>query len=298
MQAALLPDRGVVKVSGDDARRFLNGLITNDMDKVAPGRARFAALLTPQGKIVADFMVVEAEAEDGGGFFLDCPKALAGTIVEKLNFYKLRAKLLIEDLSPALGVMAFWEGAALSEDGLSFPDPRLAAMGTRSILPPEIAADAATALGATLVDADAYEARRIALGVPRGGMDFAYMDTFPHEADMDQLEGVDFNKGCYVGQEVVSRVEHRASARSRIVPVAFEEFVVSSGLPVMAGEKQVGTLGTAAEGRGLAMLRLDRAADAITGGTALTCGNLPIRLVKPSWATFPWPGEADEAKPS
>jgi hypothetical protein len=243
-------------------------------------------------------MVTEAEIDDGGGFFLDCPKALAGLLVEKLNFYKLRAKIVIEDLSPALGVMAFWDGAALSEDGLSFPDPRLPAMGTRSILPPQLAADAAAALGATIVEADAYEAHRIALGVPRGGMDFAYLDTFPHEADMDQLEGVDFDKGCYVGQEVVSRVEHRASARSRIVPVAFEEFVASSGLAVMAGDKQVGTLGTAANGRGLAMLRLDRAADAITGGTALTCGNLTIRLVKPTWATFPWPGEANEGKTS
>ena len=111
----------------------------------------------------------------------------------------------------------------------------------------------------TLADADAYEAHRIALGVPRGGMDFTYGDTFPHEADMDQLGGVDFDKGCYVGQEVVSRVEHRSSARSRVVPVAYDEFAPSSGLPVMAGEKEIGTLVSTAKGRGLAMLRLDRA---------------------------------------
>ncbi len=292
MQAALLPDRGVVKISGDDTRRFLNGLVTNDMAKVAPGSARYAALLTPQGKIIVDFIMAEAEPEDGGGFFLDCPKALAPMLVEKLNFYKLRAKLTIEDLSPALGVMAVWDGTALSEDGLSYPDPRLAALGTRSIMPPELAAEAAAALGATLVDAAAYEAHRIALGIPRGGEDFAYFGTFPHEADMDQLEGVDFDKGCYIGQEVVSRVEHRSSARSRILPIAFEEFVAIDGLPVMAGEKQVGTLGTAAKGRGLALLRLDRVAEAIAEGTPLMCGNMPVKLVKPSWAKFPWPGEA------
>ena len=112
MQAALLPDRGVVKVTGEDARKFLNGLVSADMGKVAPGAARYAALLTPQGKIIADFIVAEAAPEDGGGFFLDCPRALAPALTEKLNFYKLRAKILVEDLSAALGVLAIWEGAA------------------------------------------------------------------------------------------------------------------------------------------------------------------------------------------
>jgi folate-binding protein YgfZ len=295
MQAALLPDRGVVKVAGDDARRFLNGLVTNDIGQVAPGRARFAALLTPQGKIIVDFLVAEAEPGDGGGFFLDCPRALAATLVEKLNFYKLRAKLTVEDRSEALGVMAVWDGAALSEYGLSYTDPRLSALGTRTILPPQVAAEAAADLGATLSDADAYDAHRIALGVPRGGMDFSYGDTFPHEADMDQLGGLDFNKGCYVGQEVVSRVEHRASARSRLLPIAYDEFAPSSGLPVMAGDKQVGVLGSTAKGRGLALLRLDRVADVLAAGTPLNAGGITIRLVKPEWAKFPWPGEAQAA---
>ncbi|MFZ0670117.1 MAG: folate-binding protein, partial [Pseudolabrys sp.] len=216
MQAALLPDRGVIKVAGDDARRFLNGLVTNDMAKVTPANPRFAALLTPQGKIIVDFIVAEAPTEDGGGFFLDCPRALASTLVEKLNFYKLRAKVICEDLSEVLGVMAIWDGAGDTEYGLSYPDPRLSKLGSRVMLPPHLAAEAAADLGASLVDADAYETHRIALGVPRGGLDFMYADTFPHEADMDQLNGVDFDKGCYVGQEVVSRVEHRASARSRV----------------------------------------------------------------------------------
>jgi folate-binding protein YgfZ len=295
MQAALLPDRGVVKVAGEDARKFLNGLVTADTGKVAPGHAAFAALLTPQGKIIVDFIVAEAPAEDGGGFFLDCPRALVPTLVEKLNFYKLRAKVIAEDLSEALGVMAVWDGQGDTEYGLCYADPRLEALGLRVVLPPHLAAEAAADLAATLVDADAYEAHRIALGVPRGGSDFSYGDTFPHEADMDQLGGVDFDKGCYVGQEVVSRVEHRASARSRLVPVTYEDAAPLPGLPVMAGDKQVGHVGSAAKGRALAMLRLDRVADALAAGTPLTCGGITLSVVKPDWARFAWPGEAQGA---
>ena len=292
MQAALLPDRGAVKVIGDDARRFLNGLVTNDMAKVAPGKPRFAALLTPQGKIIADFIIAEAPAEDGGGFFLDVPRVLATALVEKLNFYKLRAKVTCEDLSEVLGVMAVWDGSGESDFGLYYPDPRLAGLGSRIMLPPYLAAEAAADLGAALVEAEAYEAHRIALGVPHGGLDFMYANTFPHEADLDQLNGVDFEKGCYVGQEVVSRVEHRASARSRVVPIAYDDYAPISGLPIMAGDKQIGTLGSTAKGRGLALLRLDKIEDALATGTPLEAGGITIRAVKPPWAQFDWPGEA------
>lgn len=292
MQVALLPDRGVVKVAGDDARGFLNGLVTNDMAKVAPGKPRFAALLTPQGKIIIDFIVAEAPINDGGGFFLDCPRALASALVEKLNFYKLRAKVICEDLSNVLGVMAIWDGTAESEYGLSYPDPRLPALGSRIMLPPHLAEEAAADLGGMLAGADAYEAHRIALGVPRGGLDFIYGDTFSHEADMDQLNGVDFGKGCYIGQEVVSRVEHRASARSRVVPIVYDEFAPSSGLPVMAGDRQIGTLGSTAKGHGLALMRLDRIGDALAAGATIEAGGIAIRAVKPAWAKFDWPGEA------
>ncbi|MGB8184565.1 MAG: folate-binding protein [Pseudolabrys sp.] len=292
MQVALLPDRGVVKVAGDDARGFLNGLVTNDIAKVAPGKPRFAALLTPQGKIIVDFIVAEAPGNDGGGFFLDCPRALASALVEKLNFYKLRAKVICEDLSNVLGVMAIWDGTAESEYGLSYPDPRLPALGSRIMLPPHLAEEAAADLGGMLAGADAYEAHRIALGVPRDGLDFIYGDTFSHEADMDQLNGVDFGKGCYIGQEVVSRVEHRASARSRVVPIVYDEFAPSSGLPVMAGDRQIGTLGSTAKGHGLALMRLDRIGDALAAGATIEAGGIAIRAVKPAWAKFDWPGEA------
>lgn len=293
MQAALLPERGVVKVAGETARAFLNGIVSNDIGKV-PGEAAFAALLTPQGKIVVDFIAIEASEEDGGGIFLDCPRALAGALKEKLNFYKLRAKVTIDDLSEALSVVAVWGATgknAETEYGLSCADPRLPELGLRVLVPPDAARDAAAELGATLVDAEAYEAHRIALGVPRGGQDFMYLDTFPHEADMDQLAGVDFEKGCYIGQEVVSRVEHKSMARNRVVPVSYDGGAPSGGVDVTAAEKPVGTMGSAANGRGLALLRLDRVADAMAAGTPLIAGGVELRIVKPAWADFAWPGE-------
>src|SRR5262249_50774160 len=131
MKAALLPDRGVVKVAGDDARKFLNGLVTSDIAKVTPAAAGFGRLLRPHGKINADFTRAEAPPADGGGFFLDCPRALASSLVQRLNFYKLRAKLVVEDLSETLGVLAIWDGGAESEYGLCCRDPRLAALGLR-----------------------------------------------------------------------------------------------------------------------------------------------------------------------
>jgi folate-binding protein YgfZ len=291
MKSALLPDRGVVKVVGDDARTFLNGLLTADIGRVTPGSAGFGALLTPQGKIIVDAIVAEAPAGDGGGFFLDVPKALARACVDRLNFYKLRAKVIVEDLSDVLGVMAAWGQDAVTEYGLCYRDPRLPALGHRVMLPPHLAAEAAADLGAELAPAAAFEAHRIALGVPRGGMDFTYGDAFPHEVDMDQLHGVDFHKGCFVGQEVVSRMEHRHNARTRIVPVAYEGFAPDPGAAVTAAGKPVGTFGSSAGGRALAMLRLDRVEDALAGGHDLVAGAVTLRLVKPDWARFAFPGE-------
>jgi tRNA-modifying protein YgfZ len=296
MKAALLPDRGVVKVVGDGARSFLHGLVTADVLNLQPGAARFCALLTPQGKIVVDFILTEAPAADGGGFFLDVPRALAATLVEKLNLYKLRAKLIIEDLSEVLGVMAAWDGTGATQYGLCYADPRLSALGLRIMLPPHLAAAAAGDLGAELVDASKYETHRIALGVPRGGLDFSYGDSFPHETDMDQLGGVDFAKGCYVGQEVVSRIEHRGTARARIVPISYAGAAPEAGTTVLAGERQVGVMGSAAAGHGLALLRLDRVGEALSHGEALAAGCVPIRLVKPGWARFAFPEDTKAAE--
>jgi tRNA-modifying protein YgfZ len=296
MKAALLPDRGVVKVAGPDARKLLSGLVTADMGKVTPTKPCFAALLTPQGKIIVDFIIADSDAPDGNDFFLDCPRALAGALVERLGFYKLRAKVVVEDVSDVLIVTAIWDGAAGEHRGLDYADPRLPELGLRCISPPR-PADAAAALGAEWVDAAAYEAHRIALGVPTGGLDFAYGDAFPHEADMDQLNGVDFQKGCFIGQEVVSRMEHRGTARSRVVPVALGADALGADAPargsaVTADGKQMGVMGSAAGRHGLALLRLDRVDEALAGGASLQAGGVALKLVKPAWARFAFPGDA------
>lgn len=296
MKAALLPDRGVVKVAGEDARGFLHGLVSANIFTLVPGEARFCALLSPQGKIFADFIIVEAAARDGGGFFLDVPGDLANPLVGKLNLYKLRSRVVVENLSEVLGVLAAWDGTATTAIGLAYADPRLAALGLRLMLPPHRAADAASELGATSVEASEYEAHRIALGIPRGGADFKYGDAFPHETDMDQLGGVDFGKGCYVGQEVVSRMEHRGTARTRAVQVAYEGAPPHAGAPILAGERQVGIMGSAAAGHGVAMLRLDRVTEAMAKGETLIAGGITLRPIKPDWARFAFTGETTAAE--
>ncbi len=294
MKAALLLDRGVIKIAGEGARNFLHGLVTVDILNLTPGAARFTALLTPQGKIIADFIVVEAAA-NGGGFFLDIPRTFGASLVEKFNLYKLRAKVTIEDLSGSLGVLAAWDGDGTTKQGLSYRDPRLPALGLRAMIAPQLAGSAAADLGAALVDAREYEEHRIALGVPRGGVDFSYGDAFPHETDMDQLGGVDFTKGCYVGQEVVSRIEHRGTARTRAVPVRYDGAAPQAGIAITAGTHQVGTMGSTSGGYGVALVRLDRIAEAMSRGEELGAGGVPIKLVKPDWALFAFPGETKTA---
>ena len=281
MKAAFLPDRGVVKVSGEAARDFLNGLVTTDVTLLRPGLGGFGALLTPQGKIVVDFLITEAPSGHGGGFLIDCPRALTQALADKLGFYKLRAKVGIENLSDSLGVLAAWDGDFAVKPDLAFADPRNAALGWRILVPAELAQKAADLIGADLVDSAAYDAHRIAAGVPRGGLDFTYGDAFPHETNMDRLHGVDFEKGCYVGQEVVSRMQHRGTARTRTVRVVLEDFSPEPGTTVLAGDKAIGTMGSAAGHNGLALIRIDRAADALAAGLPLISGGLAIRLADP-----------------
>jgi len=281
MKAALLPDRGVVKVTGDTARDFLNGLITTDTTRLQPGLGRFGALLSPQGKITVDFLITEAPAGHGGGFLIDCPKPLAQALADKLRFYRLRAKIDVENLSDSLGVLAAWDGEAALKPDLAFTDPRNSQLGLRIFAPAELAQKAADAIGAELVDASAYEAHRIAVGVPRGGLDFMYGDAFPHETNMDRLSGVDFDKGCYVGQEVVSRMQHRGTARTRTVRLLLDGPAPEVGSAILAGDKSVGTMGSAADGHALALMRIDRAGEALEAGTPLTAGGLSIRITEP-----------------
>ena len=281
MKAAFLPDRGVVKVSGEDARNFLGGLVTTDVSKVAPGLGRFGALLTPQGKIIVDFLITEAPAGDGGGFLLDLPRALAQGLADKLKLYKLRAKVGLENLSGELGVVAAWDGDPVTRPDLAFADPRMPDLGWRILAPEALAATVAGLIGADLVEAADYEAHRIDCGVPRGGLDFSYGDAFPHETNMDRLHGVDFDKGCYIGQEVVSRMQHRGTARTRIVAIVLDGFAPDAGETIMAGDKAVGMLGSTAGHNGLALIRIDRVGDALDQGVPLTAGGLALRLADP-----------------
>ena len=267
--AAFLEDRGVIRVSGPEAGAFLQGLVTNDVAALPIGGARFAALLSPQGKILFDFLVLRVPAQDGAAFLLDCAAALAADLAKRLGFYRLRAKVGIADESADHGVIAFWgEAPENAPGGFIYADPRDARLGHRAILP------RAKAIAVGEGDAAAYHAHRIALGVPEGGADFAYGDAFPADANMDLLNGLDFEKGCYVGQEVVSRMRHRSSVRKRIVRLRLEGEAPPPGTPVMAGGATLGVLGSSAGGEALAMLRLDRLEEAIAAGTPAAVGRV------------------------
>lgn len=275
-----LADRAVLAVSGEDARSFLDRLVTCDLDRVAPGRSRYGALLTPQGKIIADFILHEV----AGGYLIETPAACLADLTKRLGLYRLRAKVSLSDRSADLAVLAGWDAPPPDGAEASAPDPRVAALGWRAIV----------ARGATAASTDpaAYAAYRIALGVPESGLDFALNDAFPHEALMDQMAGVDFDKGCYVGQEVVSRMQHRGTARTRVVRVALGGIPPEPGTPVVAGERALGSMGSVAAGHGLAMIRVDRASDALAEGVAMLAGGEALTPDKPDWVRFAYPGEA------
>lgn len=264
--------RGVVEVAGLEARALLQRLVTNDVESLAPGQARYAALLSPQGKILVDFLVVSAPSSDRSErFLLDCPAVLAADLARKLTLYRLRAKVTVSDRSADLGAVPLAEEVPHTDpDLLVFRDPRSPTLGVRAIGPREV-------VGALAAPADVERDRRIAAGVPEGGLDFAYGDTFPHEANLDRLAGVDFAKGCYVGQEVVSRMQHRATTRKRVTPFKAEP-TPQPGADVRAGDLPVGTVGSVGAGAGLALLRLDRVADAQAAGTPLLAGQHPISV--------------------
>jgi tRNA-modifying protein YgfZ len=256
----LLADRGVLRVSGPQAETFLQDLVSNDVTALPSGEARYAALLTPQGKILFDMIIAAAGENDARVFLLDCAREQAADLAKRLGFYKLRAKVTIEDQSDEIAVLAYLDGAP-QIDGMVVRDPRSDALGYRAYVAREKASAIET-------HASAYEARRIEAGVPRGGVDFTYGDAFPHEANFDRTNGVDFGKGCYIGQEVVSRMQHRGTARKRIVPVAFSGDAPPPGTQIKAGETPIGTMGSSAGGRGLAMVRVDRVAEANAAGLA------------------------------
>jgi folate-binding protein YgfZ len=263
---AELTDRAVIAVSGPEARAFLQGLITNDAKKVAPGRALHAALLTPQGKILFDFLM----AENDGTLLLDCRRDAREALVKRLSLYKLRAKVEIVARDD-LAVFAGLGGEAMPG---GFADPRLAALGTRAIV--------AKGEIATQAGPGEYRTLRLDLCVPEGD-DFGSDRMFALEADLDELHGVSFEKGCYVGQELTARMKHRGTARKRLLALATRDgSPLVRDVPVMAGGQEIGAVASVYGARGFAIVRLDRLADA-TG--QLQAGTAAVNVIKPSWLT-------------
>lgn len=285
---AELPRRAVVAVGGREAGKFLDGLVTNDMSAVHAGGAAYGGLLTPQGKILFDFLVFR----EGERFLFDLARDAIADFMKRLGFYKLRAKVEIADLSTTHRVAASWgTDHPPTIDGIVSADPRLKALGFRMIVPADGLLEAPDYAPASEAE---YDAHRIALGIPEGGVDFATGEAFPHDVDMDQLAGIAFDKGCYVGQEVVSRMEHRGTARRRIVHVRAASPIPPAGADIEAGGKPVGTITASAGNAGLALVRLDRAKDAFDAGVPLLARGMPVEIEIPAWARFQWPSAGNQ----
>ena len=276
---AARPDRGVVSIGGPDAATFLHGVVTGTVKTIPLGEGRFSALLTPQGKLLFDFFLIRTEE----GFLVEIERARIPDFVKRLGFYRLRAQVTITDVSHDFDVFVAWGGEAPKISGaIAFADPRLPALGTHLVVPMTAGAAAGT-------DVVEWQAHRIALGVPESGVDFEFGDFFPHDTDMDDLDGVDFKKGCFVGQEVVSRMKHRGTARRRFVVAEGAGPLPAVGTEIVAGEKAIGTLGSSAGATGLALVRIDRAREAMDAGAAITAGGVALTLKLPSFAKFVWP---------
>lgn len=278
-KTAILPHRSVLEIAGDDRVSFFQGLVTSDVQSLAEGGGRFAGLLSPQGKILFDFFIVSA----ADTFLLDCPSGLAADLAKRLALYRLRAKVTISEMGSCWRVGAAWgEGAAgwaKTNAALVFHDPRLPELGLRFL----VCDDDHSQYSASFDD---YEAMRIALGVPEGGKDYAYGDAFPHEACIDLLHGVDFRKGCFVGQEVVSRMQHRGTARTRVLAASAGQPLPQGGADILADGFAVGRLGSVAGSRGIALARLDRVREALAKGQPMTAEGIPLHLAAPAWATY------------
>ena len=262
-----LNDRAVIRISGDDRRDFLQGLVTQDLGRLSPDSAVFAALLTPQGKILFDFFIVDA----GDSFLLDCHADAAPALAKRLTLYKLRAKVSVE-IDESLAVAASVEKPDI-DDGHVFADPRLHALGYRAIV-------SASAVSGNASD---YHQRRIALGVPELGQDFGSEEMFLLDVNYDVLNGVSYKKGCFVGQEVTSRMKRKGEARRRTLIAAFDGKVPKKGASVVAGESNLGDLMSGGNGKALALIRLDRLEQAKAASLSPECEGRPLRLHFPDY---------------
>lgn len=293
---ARLDNRGLLAVRGDDARRFLQGVISNDVMRVSDSRAIHAAFLTPQGKFLHEFFVVQL----GDALILDCEAGRAADLARRLSLYKLRAKATVEECTAnytvaavfgetagqVLGVADEAGSAAPFAGGVAYRDPRLAAAGVRSILPRAGAEAALREIGAAPVSFATYDAHRLALGLPDGSRDMVVEKTILLEAGFDELNGVDWQKGCFLGQELTARTKYRGLIKRRLLPVRFDGAIPAPGTPILLDGKEAGEMRSAIDGIGLALLRLDALERAAGADGALMAGETRLAPAKPAWATF------------
>jgi folate-binding protein YgfZ len=259
---AQLPDRGVIELCGEDRTTFLQGLVSNDVAQASSGRAVWAALLTPQGKWLADFFILA----DGERLLLDCERGQLPMLMQRLSRYRLRSKVALRD-AEEFHVYVAWDGP-LTEHALAAPDPRLAEAGMRLL--------STEPLPTTALEVD-WDRHRLALGLPDGSRDLEAEKTVLLEAGFDELNGISWTKGCYMGQELTARTKYRGLVKRRLLPVAIDGPLPPPGTPVLRGGAEVGTMRSGREQTGLAVLRLD----AVEGG--LTCDAATLAPRMPSW---------------
>lgn len=277
-----LPERGVLKVSGEESEEFLQNLITNNMKLLESQDAMFAGLLSPQGKINFEFFILSV----GNDYYLDMLASELSGFLKKLALYKLRADVQFADLSETHKVFAFDNASKETEiEGvLSFRDPRSKKMGQRMIVPVEAAEELSNQFD--VGEREYYTQLRLKNSIPEGGVDYQLGDTFPHEAAYDQLQAIDFKKGCYIGQEVVSRMQHRGSVRKRIVKIIGEGELPTGPQEIRAGQSLIGMLGSRLGGEGLGLVRLDRAETAEQKGEKMQVDGRLIKIEMPEWADY------------
>jgi folate-binding protein YgfZ len=280
MPFALIQDRALISVSGVDAEHFLQNILTVELEQLGQGEAKPGALLSPQGKILFDFLISRSGEN---AFRLECRTDIADDFVRRLMLYRLRAKADIAKQDQAFVTVAWGNDSSSSGvESTTVADTRFGkGMVTRSY-------------GAARGDGDlaAWNGFRIAHGIAESGTDYALGDAFPHDVLLDQTGGVGFKKGCYVGQEVVSRMQHRGTARRRVLIAAADGALPVAGTEIVAGGKALGALGSTQGGHGLAIVRIDRVKDALDTGHAITAGEVPVTLAIPDWATFTFPQQA------
>jgi folate-binding protein YgfZ len=289
MPTVHLDDRSLIAVDGDDAETFLQNIVTSDLAALGDGEARPGALLSPQGKILFDFLV---SRQGDKRLLLDCRAALADDFVRRLMLYRLRAKVAIAKQDQA-AIAVSWgndSNASQVDSTASQSQP-----GWRDMRFPSdvkvLRFHAQPLPSATASRAD-WDALRIEHGVAESGQDYAAGDAFPHDVLLDENGGVGFKKGCYIGQEVVSRMQHRGTARRRVMVASAVEGMAAGGAEVVAGGRPVGTLGTVVGRAGLAIVRIDRVKEALDAGQPITAGGMALTLRIPPSAKFRFPEAA------